>query len=71
MQWLIELIYGNGVGHSILLLATVIAAGIALGKIKVFGVSLGITMVLFMGILFGHFGFGINPSSPTSSESSV
>ena len=62
MQWLIELIYGNGVGHSILLLATVIAAGIALGKIKVFGVSLGITMVLFMGILLGHFGFGINPS---------
>lgn len=32
-----------------------------LGKIKVFGVSLGITLVLFVGILLGHFGFVINP----------
>ena len=38
----------------------VIAAGIQLGKIKVFGVSLGITLVLFVGIILGHFGFTIN-----------
>ncbi|MCD8270693.1 MAG: putative transporter [Parabacteroides sp.] len=47
-------------GHSILLLSFVIAAGIQLGKIKVFGVSLGITLVLFVGIVLGHFGFTIN-----------
>ena len=47
-------------GHSILLLSFVIAAGIQLGKIKVFGVSLGITLVLFVGIILGHFGFTIN-----------
>ena len=45
---------------SILLLSFVIAAGIQLGKIKVFGVSLGITLVLFVGIILGHFGFTIN-----------
>ena len=38
-----------------------IAAGIQLGKIKVFGVSLGITLVLFVGIIMGHFGITINP----------
>lgn len=42
------------------MLSFVIAAGIQLGKIKVFGVSLGITLVLFVGIILGHFGFTIN-----------
>lgn len=51
---------GRGHCHSILLLSFVIAAGIQLGKIKVFGVSLGITLVLFVGIILGHFGFTIN-----------
>ena len=51
MDWINELIWGNGIGHSILLLSVVIAAGIQLGKIKVFGISLGITLVLFVGIL--------------------
>lgn len=51
---------GEDIGHSILLLSFVIAAGIQLGKIKVFGVSLGITLVLFVGIILGHFGFTIN-----------
>ena len=55
-----ELLWGEGIGHSILLLSFVIAAGIQLGKIKVFGVSLGITLVLFVGIILGHFGFTIN-----------
>ena len=47
-------------GHSILLLSLVIAAGIQLGKIKIFGVSLGVTFVLFVGIILGHFGFTVN-----------
>lgn len=54
------MLWGEGIGHSILLLSFVIAAGIQLGKIKVFGVSLGITLVLFVGIILGHFGFTIN-----------
>lgn len=61
MDWLNELIWGKGIGHSILLMSFVIAAGIQLGKIKIFGVSLGVTFVLFVGILMGHFGITIDP----------
>lgn len=60
MNWINDLLWGEGIGHSILLLSFVIAAGIQLGKIKVFGVSLGITLVLFVGIILGYFGFTIN-----------
>lgn len=60
MDWINDLLWGEGIGHSILLLSVVIALGIQLGKIKVFGVSLGITLVLFVGILLGHLGFTIN-----------
>ena len=60
MNWINDLLWGEGIGHSILLLSFVIAAGIQLGKIKVFGVSLGITLVLFVGIILGPFGFTIN-----------
>ena len=62
MEWINELIWGEGIGHSILLLSIVIAAGIQLGKIRIFGVSLGITFVLFVGILLGHLGFYVNPA---------
>ncbi|GHS97575.1 putative transporter [Bacteroidia bacterium] len=60
MDWLVELLWGDGVAHTVLLFAAVIAIGIPLGKIKVFGISLGITLVLFVGILLGHFGFKVN-----------
>jgi len=60
MEWINELIFGTGIGHSIFLLAIIIALGIQLGKIKIFGVSLGITFVLFIGILMGHLGLTIN-----------
>jgi len=60
MDWLSELFRGEGIAHTVLLFAFVIAAGIGLGKIKIFGVSLGITFVLFVGIFVGHFGFKIN-----------
>lgn len=60
MEWVNELLFGRGIGHSILILSVTIAAGIQLGKIKIFGVSLGITLVLFVGILLGHFGFRVD-----------
>ena len=62
MEWIKELLWGQGIGHSILLLAFTIAAGIQLGKVKVFGISLGVTWVLFVGIILGHLGFSINPA---------
>ncbi len=60
MEWLNDLFWGDGIAHTVLLFSFVIAAGITLGKIKVFGISLGITFVLFVGILAGHFGFHVN-----------
>lgn len=60
MNWIKDLLWGDGVAHSLLILSIVIAVGIQLGKIKIFGISLGVTLVLFMGILLGHFGFHIN-----------
>ncbi len=60
MEWFGDLIWGNGVAHSVLLFAVVIACGILLGKIKIFGISLGITFVLFVGILAGHLGLKID-----------
>lgn len=56
MEWIYNLFFGSGIGHSILLLAIVIFVGIWLGKIKVAGISLGITWILFVGIIFSHFG---------------
>ncbi|MDE6418601.1 MAG: putative transporter, partial [Duncaniella sp.] len=44
-----------------MLYSFVIAAGIFLGKMKIGGVSLGVTFVLFVGILMGHFGYVVNP----------
>lgn len=60
MEWLYELIFGTGVAHGILILSLVISIGILLGKVKICGVSLGITWILFIGIFFGHLGLGID-----------
>jgi putative transport protein len=60
MEWLISLLYDESIAHIILLYSFVIAVGVMLGKIKIFGVSLGVTFVLFAGIVVGHFGFTVN-----------
>ena len=62
MEWLINLI---GPGHTelastLVLYSFVIAAGIFLGKLKIGGISLGVTFVLFVGIIMGHFGYEVN-----------
>ena len=60
MDWLIELITGTGIAHSIMVLALVISVGLLLGKVKVFGISLGTTWILFFGIFLGHLGLEID-----------
>lgn len=58
MYWLENLLFNtNSIAHIVLLYSFVIASGVLLGKMKIFGVSLGVTFVLFVGILLGHFGF--------------
>jgi len=60
MEWINNLLWGDGVAHSVMLLSVVIALGILSGKIKIGGISLGITFVLFVGICFGHLSFRVN-----------
>ena len=45
------------IASTLVLYSFVIAAGIYIGKVKIFGISLGVTFVLFVGILMGHFGY--------------
>lgn len=62
MDWLVDLLYTNkdGVAHTMLMFCIAIAVGIPLGRIKIFGISLGITLVLFVGIVLGQLGFTVN-----------
>ena len=53
-------LWGGGVAHSVLILSLVIAFGIMLAKIKVAGISLGVTWILFVGIVFGHFNLNLD-----------
>lgn len=63
MEWLINLFTAtDSVAHIALLYAIVIAVGVYLGKIKIGGISLGVTFVLFAGIAAGHIGFTATPS---------
>jgi len=56
------LLPGNtSLASTLVLLSFVIAAGIYLGKLRVAGISLGVTFVLFVGILMGHFGYTVQP----------
>ena len=56
-----ELLFGSSTAHIIFILAATIALGTLLGKIKIGGISLGVTWILFVGIALGHFGMGIDP----------
>ncbi len=63
MDWLQNLLApgASSLPSTIILYAFVIAAGVWLGKLKVGGISLGVTFVLFVGLLMGHFGYIVNP----------
>lgn len=60
MNWIVNLFTGSGVGPTVMYLAISIFAGLLLGRIKVKGVSLGITWVLFVGILISALGVSLN-----------
>lgn len=53
-------LWGGGVAHSVLILSLVVAFGIILAKIKIAGISLGVTWILFVGIVFGHFNLSLD-----------
>ena len=64
MDWILDLLMpGNtSIASTLVLYSFVIAAGIYIGKLKICGVSLGVTFVLFVGILMGHFGYIVDDS---------
>ncbi|NDV84658.1 putative transporter [Bacteroides sp. 51] len=61
MEWLYSLLIEQSALQAIVVLSLICAIGLGLGKIHVFGISLGVSFVFFIGILAGHFGLAINP----------
>lgn len=55
-MWFNNLIFGDGVAHSLMLIALIIAIGLFLSRFKFGGISLGVTWILFVGIIASHFG---------------
>lgn len=60
MEWISNLLLNEGVAQSILLISAAIAFGLMLGRVKIFGISLGVTFILFVGILLSALGFQAN-----------
>ena len=52
--------WSGGIAHSMIILALTVGFGIMLGRLKVAGISFGVTWILFVGILFSHFGYTLN-----------
>lgn len=69
MEWLYQLFFEHSALEAVVILSLVIAIGLGLGKIRICGISLGVTFVFFMGILAGHLGFSIDPQMLTYAES--
>lgn len=65
MNWFTELITTPDFTQAVLVMSLICGVGLALGKIKIFGVSLGATFVFFAGILAGHLGLVVNPDMLT------
>ena len=61
MNWFIEIFTEQTFVQAILILSLICAVGLALGQIKIGGVSLGVTFGFFAGIIAGHFGLTVNP----------
>ena len=61
MDWLVNLFTGSSIATTVIILALTIAIGLLLNRIKFGSISLGVTWVLFVGIILSHFGLTINP----------
>ena len=61
MDWIHDILTDHTALQAVVVLSIIIAAGLGLGKLRVMGVSLGVTFVFFIGILAGHIGLSIDP----------
>lgn len=71
MEWLNSLFFEHTPLQAVVILSIIIAVGLGLGKIHLFGISLGVTFVFFAGILAGHLGFSIDPNMLNTPRVSV
>jgi AspT/YidE/YbjL antiporter-like protein len=69
MNWIESLLYDHSALQSVIVISLIIATGLGLGKIRICGISLGVTFVFFAGILAGHLGLSIDPQMLTFAES--
>ena len=69
MEWLNSLFFEHSALQAVIVMAIIIAAGLGLGKIRLWGISLGVTCVFFAGILAGHLGLSIDPAMLNYAES--
>ena len=69
MEWINSILIEHSVIQAVVVIAMISALGLALGKISVYGVSLGVTFVFFVGIAAGHFGLSIDPQMLNYAES--
>lgn len=60
MEWFNSILVEHSALQAVIVLSIICAIGLALGKIKVWGVSLGVTFVFFIGIIAGHFGLSLD-----------
>lgn len=68
MNWITEILTGNSPVHTIIALSLICALGLALGKVRLMGVSLGVAFVFFIGILAGHIGVTVDAESLAYAE---
>jgi len=68
MNWFTELFTQHTFMQAVLVISIICASGLALGNIKIFGISLGVTFVFFAGIVAGHFGVSIDPHMLTLAQ---
>ena len=69
MEWLNSLFFEHSALQAVVVMAIIIAIGLGLGKIRLWGISLGVTCVFFAGILAGHLGFSIDANMLKYAES--
>ncbi|MBK8087622.1 MAG: putative transporter [Chitinophagaceae bacterium] len=60
IDWLIKLITEESIPQTVIIFGLVIAVGVWLGRLKIFGISLGVTWVLFMGLAISYAGIHVN-----------
>ena len=69
MEWINSVLFDHSAIQAVVVMAIIIFSGLALGRIRIAGISLGVTFVFFTGILFGYLGLTIDHQMLSYAES--